>query len=197
MHKLVFFLGPAGAGKTTIAKSLIKTHPAAFFDMDTLARPSAETIMSLFGLDPNDRDSSVYKEHCRDLGYRITMDAALENLELGLDVYVIGPFTKELEDPLWLEHELSLKNLSLESIDVKALLINLPNDGFYLDRIKARSSALDDWKLENWSDFRPSLIRREIKWKLPPASILYFDNSEPLTPEKQFQINAFIYGEEV
>src|SRR5665647_307340 len=106
MPKLVFFLGPAGSGKTTLAKTLIEKHHAAFFDMDTLARPAAEAIMTLSGLDPNDRDSPIYKQYCRDLGYRITMDAALENLHLGIDAFVIGPFTQELEDPLWLEQEL-------------------------------------------------------------------------------------------
>jgi predicted kinase len=196
MQKLVFFLGPAGSGKTTIAKFMVKKHRAAFFDMDTLSRPAAETIMTLSGLDPNDRDSPIYKQYCRALGYRITMDAALENLQLGVDVYVIGPFTKELEDPLWLVQELSAKELSLETVDVKAIFIYLPNDSFYRDRIKERSSALDVWKLENWSRFSPSLIRREIKWKLPPTSILYFNNAELLTRERQSLIEKFVYGME-
>jgi hypothetical protein len=197
MPKLVFFLGPAGSGKTTIAKFMVKKHFAAFFDMDTLSRPAAETIMTLSGLDPNDRDSPVYKQYCRDLGYRITMDAALENLQLGMDAFVIGPFTKELEDLLWLERELSKKELSLEAVDVKAMFIYLPNDSFYYDRIKERGSTLDVWKLENWSHFSQSLLRREIKWKLPPTSILYFNNSEMLTPERQSLIEKFIYGTEV
>jgi predicted kinase len=192
--KLVFFLGPAGAGKTTLAKILAKKNRAAFFDMDTLSRPAAETIMTLFGLDPNDRDSPIYKQHCRDLGYRITMDAALENLQLGVDAFVIGPFTKELEDPLWLEQELSNNALSLETVEVKVLFIYLHDDRAYQKRIQERNSVLDAWKLENWSSFSPSLIRREIKWKLPLASILYYDNSEPLTPERQSVISEFVYG---
>jgi len=196
MPKLVFFLGPAGSGKTTLAKTLIEKHHAAFFDMDTLARPAAEAIMTLSGLDPNDRDSPIYKQYCRDLGYRITMDAALENLHLGIDAFVIGPFTKELEDPLWLERELSKRELSTENIEVKALFIYLLNDSFYRDRIEERGSALDVWKLENWSSFSPSLIRREIKWKLPVTSILYLDNSEPLTLERQWLIEKFVYGKD-
>ncbi|QGQ99023.1 hypothetical protein EHS13_31180 [Paenibacillus psychroresistens] len=195
MPKLVFFLGPAGAGKTTLAKLLVKKHRAAFFDMDTLSRPAAETIMTLSGLDPNDRDSPIYKQYCRDLGYRITMDAALENLQLGIDAVVIGPFTKELEDPLWIELELSKQGLSLETVEVKVLFIYLPDDQAYRDRLEERNSALDDWKLENWSSFSPSLIRREIQWKLPPASILYFDNSEMLTQGIPLIIEEFVYGE--
>jgi predicted kinase len=191
MPKLVFFLGPAGSGKTTIAKFMVKKLRAAFFDMDTLSRPAAETIMTLSGLDPNDRDSPIYKQHCRGLGYRITMDAALENLQLGVDAFVVGPFSKELEDPLWLEQELSKTGLTLEDVDVKAIFIYLPDD-HYRDRIKERGSALYVWKLENWCHFSQSLIRREIKWKLPPTSILYFNNAEPLTLERQSLIEKFI-----
>jgi GTPase SAR1 family protein len=194
MRKLIFFLGPAGAGKTTIAKALAQRRQLPLFDMDTLSRPAAEVIMTLAGLDPNDRDSTVYKRHCRDLGYRITMDAALENLELGLDVIVIGPFTKEIEDPLWLENELLRIGASLRDVETKVLYLFLPDESFYRLRIAERGLDIDAWKLENWSNFNQTLIRREIKWNIPAASILYFDNSEPLTQDKLLLIEKFIYA---
>jgi predicted kinase len=99
MRKLVFFVGGAGAGKTTLAKKLAARSGAVFLDMDTLQRPAAEALMTAAGFDPTDRDSTDYKRLCRDLGYRITMDAALENVSLGTDVYVVGPFTREIADP--------------------------------------------------------------------------------------------------
>lgn len=194
MRKLVFFLGPAASGKTTLAKALAKKRRAAFFDMDTLLRPAAEAIMTLSGLDPNDRDSPVYKQYCRDLGYRITMDAALENLELGMDAFVVGPFTKETEDPLWLEQELMRIGASLNDVDIKAAYIFLSDNESYRQRIEQRGSALDKWKLKNWRHFSQSLTRREIKWNLPDSSVLYLDNSGPFTPEKFFFMERFIYG---
>jgi hypothetical protein len=112
--------------------------------------------MTLAGLDPNDRDSTVYKKHCRDLGYRITMDAALENLELGLDVLVIGPFTKEMQDPFWLENELIRIEASMSDVDVKVLYLFLSDECFYKLRIKERGLATDDWKMENWNSFSQS-----------------------------------------
>ena len=196
MRKLIFFLGPAGAGKTTLAKALAKKRHAAFFDMDTLTRPAAEMIMAISGLDPNDRDSPVYKNNCRDLGYRITMDAALENLELGADVFVVGPFTRECENPMWLEREFLRIGASLRDVDVKAAYVFLSEEKFYRQRIHERGSALDAWKIQNWSKFSQSLTPREIKWHLPASSILYFDNSGSLSQEKLLLIERFAYGSE-
>jgi predicted kinase len=196
MRKIVFFTGPAGAGKSTLAKILAKKHLTAYFDMDTLSRPAAETIMSISGLDPNDRDSPIYKKYCRDLGYRVTMDAALENMELGVDVFVIGPFTKELEDPQWLENELSKVGASMSDVEAKVIFIFLPDEKSYHLRILERGLASDAWKLENWSSFSQSLIQKEIKWNLTASSILYFNNSGPLTQEKLLLVEQFIYGSE-
>ncbi|WP_159888225.1 AAA family ATPase [Paenibacillus puerhi] len=191
---LVFIIGPAGAGKTTVAKALARSSRTPLFDMDTLLRPAAEKIMSLAGLDPNDRDSQVYKTRCRDLGYRITMDAVLENLELGLSALVVGPFTKETEDPEWPERELARIGASLQDVELKVISVYLPDDRAYQLRIQQRASILDVWKLENWDSFRPSLRRREIHWPIPSSALLDFDNSGPLTPDKLEQLNRLVFG---
>lgn len=193
MRKLIFFIGPAGAGKTTLAKAWTRKHGGAFLDMDTLLRPAAEAIMTLAGQDPNDRDSPTYKTYCRDLGYRITMDAALENLELGLDAIVVGPFTKELADPFWLEKELSNVSATIKDVCVRAVFVYLPSEKAYQERIQTRGSALDVWKLDNWKHFSQSLVRREIKWVIDPSSILYFDNSGPFSSVKLDVLEKFIY----
>ncbi|TVY07382.1 AAA family ATPase [Paenibacillus cremeus] len=194
MSHLVFFLGPAGAGKTTLAQAVAKRRRAAFFDMDTLLRPAAEAIMTLSGLDPNDRDSAEYKARCRDLGYRITMDAALDNVKLELDAMVVGPFTKETDDPQWLEQELSRIGASLTEVEVKVVFVHLASDEHYRQRIQERGSALDLWKLDHWSTFSRSLALREIQWSLPAASVLYFDNSEPLIDARLTEVERFNYG---
>lgn len=194
MRKLIFFLGPAGAGKTTLAKAWASKHGGAFLDMDTLLRPAAEALMTLAGQDPEDRDSPFYKQHCRDLGYRITMNAALENLSLGLDAVVIGPFTREMNDPLWLDQELSVISASSIDVEIKIVCVYLPSEDAYYARIKARGSALDVWKLDNWDQFSPSLRRSEIQWPVNPSSILYFDNSGPLSSDKLKMLETFIHG---
>jgi len=194
MRKLVFFVGGAGAGKTTLAKALAKRRDVAIIDMDTVLRPAAVALMTQAGLDPNDRDSSQYKMLCRDLGYRITMDAALENIANDGDIFVIGPFTKETETPDWIEQELYAIGASLSDVDVKVVFVHLRDDKVHYERIVQRGSILDQYKLDNWSEFSHSLVRRELKWNIPASSVLYFDNSTALNDQSLSSLEQFVYG---
>ena len=196
MRKLIFFIGGAGAGKTTLAKAFANLRRAALFDMDTLSRPASEAIMTLFGLDPNDRDSPVYKTRCRDLGYRLTMDAALENVEIGTDAVVVGPFTRETEDAKWLEQELARIGATLRDVEVRVIMVALGDKRLYRERIRERGSVLDAWKLDNWDEFSRSLGPRTVKWPLPASSVLDFDNSEPLSVDSLGVLERFVYGSE-
>lgn len=193
MARLIFVVGSAGAGKTSIARALVSRRSAAFLDMDTLLRPAAEAIMTMAGLDPTDRDSPMYKEHCRDLGYRITMDAALENVQLGLDAIVIGPFTRETSDPEWLNRELARIGASRDAIRV--IVVSLPDTEHYYARIRNRGSELDAWKLEHWETFKSSLAEREIHWPLPPSAVMKYDNSKPLDAAAVDRLERFVWGE--
>ncbi|KWX69941.1 AAA family ATPase [Paenibacillus jilunlii] len=194
MNQLVFFLGPAGAGKTTLAKAVASRRKAAVLDMDILLRPAADVIMKMHGLDPADRDSAEYKRLCRDLGYRITMDAALDNMGLDCDVFVVGPFTKEAADPGWIGDELARIGRTLEEIEVKVVLVSLGNAGLYRERIEGRHSPLDAWKFQNWEMFSASLGSRTIAWPLPAENILQIDNSVPDVRTAAEAVERFIYG---
>ncbi|AIQ74369.1 MULTISPECIES: AAA family ATPase [Paenibacillus] len=193
MNKLVFFLGPAGAGKTTLAKAIASRRKIPFFDMDILLRPAADAIMTLHGLDPADRDSAEYKRLCRDLGYRITMDAALDNIGLYVDAFVVGPFTKEAANPDWISNELVRIGRSLLDVEVKVVLVGLANEELYRERIQDRQSPLDEWKFQHWNEFRTSLGNRTVAWPLPAENIALIDNSNPDINATVAAVERFIY----
>lgn len=193
MNKLVFFLGPAGAGKTTLAKSIASGRKVPFFDMDILLRPAADAIMTLHGLDPADRDSADYKRLCRDLGYRITMDAALDNIGLNVDAFVVGPFTKEAANPDWISNELSRIGRSLQDVEVKVVLVELANEELYRKRILDRQSPLDEWKFQHWDEFRKAFGNRSVNWPLPSSNVKVIDNSNPDITKTVSVVEHFIY----
>ncbi|MCL6604938.1 MAG: ATP-binding protein [Paenibacillus sp.] len=193
MNKLVFFLGPAGSGKTTLAKAVASRRKAAFFDMDILLRPAADVILAMHGLDITDRDSLEYKKLCRDLGYRITMDAALDNIGLNTDVFVVGPFTQEAATPDWISSELSRIGRSLLDVEVLVVMIELANEEVYRNRIQGRQSPLDDWKITHWDQFRSSLHSRNVQWPIPSSNVAYIDNSNPDLEATILLVDHFIY----
>lgn len=203
MALLLFVAGGAGAGKTTLARALARRCRMALLDMDTLLRSAAEALMTGAGLDPSDRDSAEYKRLCRDLGYRITMDAALDHLSNGQDAVVIGPFTRELEDPEWLAGELAKLGgggsfpQAPESVEVKVLLVHLASAEQYYERIRSRGSKLDQWKLDHWETFCASLVRRKVRWPLPEGAVLDWDNSAPLTDDRLALLKQFVCGDEM
>lgn len=195
MNKLVFFLGPGGAGKTTLAKAVASRRKAAVLDMDILLRPAATAIMTMHGLDPDDRDSDEYKKLCRDLGYRITMDAALDNIGLSADLYVVGPFTKEAADPEWIEAELQRIGMTLQEVEVKVVLVTLKDEELFRERIAGRNSPLDGWKFRNWEQFRSAFSPRTVAWPLPEGNVTVIDNSSPKLDVTAGKVEQFIYGE--
>lgn len=149
--------------------------------------------MTFHGLDPADRDSADYKRLCRDLGYRITMDAALDNISLNVDAFVVGPFTKEAANPDWIWSELSHIGRSLQDVEVKVVLVELADEELYRKRIQDRQSPLDEWKFQHWDEFRKAFGNRSVKWPLPSSNVKVVDNSNPDITKTVAVVEHFIY----
>lgn len=193
MQKLVFFVGVAGTGKTTVARKLANRIPAAFLDRDTIGGRFVEAILEMNGLDKNDRDSDYYKRNLRDLEYDTAKDVCIENLAAGQNVFMISPFTAELKNKQWIEEVISAAGLKKQDVDVRIIVVTLMDIGMQKERIIGRQTERDQWKLNNWGDFEKRVdFVPQINWDIPQASILVFDNSGELTQEKSEQLYQFI-----
>lgn len=100
MNKIIIVCGTPGAGKTTYAKKLAAKLHAVVLDIDTSTERLVQLALAESGHDPDDRDSPYFKQTFREPIYEALFDIARENL-LVQDVIVVGPFTKEINDPEW------------------------------------------------------------------------------------------------
>lgn len=196
MQKLVFFVGVAGTGKTTVARKLAERIQVAFLDRDTVGGRFVEKMLEMNGLDVNDRDSDFYKKHLRDLEYDTTKDICIENLAAGQNVFMISPFTAELKNKAWIEEVLKDAGKTHAEVDVKVVVVTLKDMDMQKERIVDRQTERDTWKLEHWDDFKHRVqFVPDINWDIPESSILVFDNSGELTDEKVDGVYGFVAGE--
>ncbi len=172
--RLLLFAGHAGTGKTTLAKRalpLLKARSGQdyfFLDKDTAYGAFSSHIMGLLTGNPDDRDSPTYLNHLRDKEYSGLLDIARENLLLGMNVMLVGPFTREiLAGKFFRPTELGMPKgtecriawIDLDSAEAKR-------------RIEKRNDRRDAWKLAHWEEY----LKRRVE---PPqhAALMRLDNT--------------------
>jgi predicted kinase len=171
--RLLLFAGHAGTGKTTLAKRAMPVLAARggkdffFLDKDTAYGAFSSHVMGLLTGNPADRDSPTYLQNLRDREYAGLLDITRENLELGSQVLLVGPFTRELMagkffDPVQLGMPAGtvcrIAWIDLSTEEAKR-------------RIENRNDPRDAWKLAHWDDY----LKRRVE---PPAhpALRRFDN---------------------
>ncbi|MEO0314420.1 MAG: hypothetical protein RI928_876 [Pseudomonadota bacterium] len=172
--RLILFAGHAGTGKTTLAKQALPQLAARsgrdyfFLDKDTAYGAFSSHVMGLLTGDPADRDSPTYLENLRDREYAGLLDITRENLALGLQVMLVGPFTREImAGKFFRPQELGLPANTI----CRIAWIDLSSDEARR-RIERRADPRDAWKLAHWDSY----LQRRVE---PPEhpGILRFDNS--------------------
>ena len=171
--RLILFAGHAGTGKSTLAKRALpliieKTGEDFFFlDKDTVYGAFSAHVMELTTHNPNDRDSPYYLQNLRDWEYQGLIDIARENLLLGVNVILVGPFSKEIQSGRMFNPEAlgvpTQTKISIAWIDLK--------ESEAKRRMEKRDDSRDQWKLAHWDEY----VKRRID---PPqhSSIQRFDN---------------------
>jgi predicted kinase len=171
--RLILFAGHAGTGKTTLAKKALpliieKTGEDFFFlDKDTVYGAYSAHVMELTTNNPNDRDSPFYLQNLRDWEYAGLIAIAKENLQLGVNVILVGPFSSEIQSGrIFNPDELGVPSVS----SIKIAWIDL-DENEAKRRMEKRADPRDEWKLQHWHQY----IQRRVD---PPdhIAIQRFDN---------------------
>ena len=183
MARLIFFCGHAGTGKTTLARRLVSRLHAAtgesccLLDKDTLYGAFSSRVMGLLTGDPHDRDSPTYLEKLRDLEYTGLIEVAAENLALGVNVLVVGPFSREVRAHRL--HDGSAFPVAWIDLDEQVAR----------ERIVRRGDPRDAWKLAHWDSYRQ---RRFTPDPAEYPELVRFDNTAPGEPEMAALLAALL-----
>ena len=171
--RLILFAGHAGTGKSTLAKKALpqiveKTGEDFFFlDKDTVYGAYSAHVMELTTNNPNDRDSPFYLQNLRDWEYAGLIAIAKENLQLGVNVILVGPFSSEIQSGrMFNAAELGVPSVS----SIRIAWIDLDENEAKL-RMEKRADPRDEYKLKHWDQY----IKRRVE---PPnhIAIQRFDN---------------------
>lgn len=191
MSIAIFICGPAGTGKTTLAKHMARSFPLqglgayALLDKDTLTDPLSAALLKSLSGDDLDRDSPTYKAQVRDLEYQSVLRVAAENLELGMNVLLPAPWTREIASGALFD----IAALGFPAgTRVCVAWMALPEDE-RLARIQKRGNPRDAFKLAHWAEYAQS-TPSELLTSAPHLQVL--DARRPLA-ELAADIAATLY----
>ena len=124
-------------------------------DKDTVYGSFSSHVMELTTGNPNDRDSPYYLDNLRNWEYAGLLDIVRENLSLGVNVILVGPFSREIQNGMMFS--VNKMNLPLNT-HIRIAWIDLNSDEAR-SRIQLRADSRDDWKLANWDSY----IKRRVE----------------------------------
>ena len=150
MKKLVLVTSPPACGKTFVTRKLAKAMPnCVYLDKDTLIVLSKQ-IFKVAHQEYN-RSSDFFEAEIRDPEYECVMELALEALEYNDTVFINAPYTREIRTPGYMEkmrqHLLTHKGAELVVVWVQC------DVEVCKQRMIARNSDRDTWKLQNWDEY--------------------------------------------
>ncbi len=149
MKNLILVTSPPACGKTFISKQLAKhLKHVVYLDKDTLIVLSKQIFV--VANEEYNRSSDFFEENIRDYEYRCVEALALEALEYADNVLINAPFTQEIRDREWVE----AMEARLSKLGAKLVIIWVVTDPEVChQRMIARNSDRDTWKLENWDEY--------------------------------------------
>jgi predicted kinase len=93
----VLISGAPATGKSTVSRLVARELRAAVIGQDVATGPLVEVVQRLVGID--DLDDPQLAGLTRAARYQVVLDLAVDNLNAGMPVVLVAPFTAERADP--------------------------------------------------------------------------------------------------
>ncbi|WP_154984312.1 ATP-binding protein [Paenibacillus xylanexedens] len=170
---LIFLIGSAGSGKSTIGKKLATEHHFCYLDKDVLCNTFTGKLLETQGYSPHDRDgNSYYRDIVMDLEYETLLNVANDNLQLGRSVILDAPFVGYFHKSDYIDGLVS--TYGWEEVIPVVLRVDVNMDVLE-QRLRSRGLERDRWKLEHWDTFVQGLKANVCTWE--NIQLVSVDNS--------------------
>jgi len=155
-------LGPAGSGKSTVARHLARLLRAAYLDKDAMSSRFVEAALRAAGHDPGDRETNrFYLDELLPSEYDSLLDVAGQNLSVGTSVVLDAPFSPYLGIPGFLTD--AARRLGWPDADLHVLGVRVPM-ATLRRRLTERGLHRDTVKLARWEEFWSTHGQRPCTW---------------------------------
>ena len=170
---LIFLIGSAGSGKSTIGKKLATEHHFCYLDKDVLCNTFTGKLLETQGYSPHDRDGNIYyRDIVMDLEYETLLNVANDNLQLGRSVILDAPFVGYFHKSDYIDGLVS--KYGWEQVTPVVLRVDVNMDVLE-QRLRNRGLERDRWKLEHWDAFVQGLKANVCTWE--NIQLISVDNS--------------------
>ncbi len=170
MKKLILVTSPPACGKTFVTRKLAKAMPnCVYLDKDSLIVLSKQIFV--VANEEYNRSSDFFEEHIRNYEYDAIMEVAREALEYNDTVFINAPYTREVRKEGYMEE----LRKDLLKIGAELVVVWVQCDvEVCRQRMIARNSDRDTWKLNNWDEYV-----KKLDFSVPTGikNLLLFNNS--------------------
>ena len=152
---LVLFSGPAGAGKSTLARKIAGRYRLAYLDYDSLVQQFLEAIHQKYCPDSL---HEVFFQEWRAQAYGTLWRTAMDTLSLGVSVVTSAPCTRE-----WMQSDFFSCLKAEYGVDFAVVSVELrPATKRLKDQLLERAEVRDRGKLEQWKSYAGNLSKSAI-----------------------------------
>ncbi len=162
MSFAVAVVGPAGSGKSTVARELARRARAVYLDKDTLAGPLVEAALTASGNESSDREGNeYYRTHVMPAEYASLFAVAGDNLRLGHPVVIDAPFAAYLDSPTFFARSATRGRWPDSRVFVLRVLAP---EAVVKARLRERGLGRDAVKLRDWDAFWRTWGTTRVTW---------------------------------